>query len=197
MWLEAGWTREVAMGSPVPTEWLRLVVEPAVASVGLLLEDVRVVRSGGSDVVRVVVDVPEDDGTGLDLDRIGEATAAVSAALDADDVLPGRYLLEVSSPGVDRPLTARRHYVHAVGRSVRLTLTDGTVVAGRLAEVGQDEVVVVPVRVPGKGRRPVQDPPVRVPLDAVRTGRVEVDLSGLGPDDETDGAGDGSAEGKD
>lgn len=171
-------------------ERVRQVVEPAVASVGLLVEGVELARAGARTVVRVVVDLAEDDPGDLDLDRVADATRAVSDALDADDVVPGRYTLEVSSPGVARPLTLRRHYVRAVGRAVSLTLDDGTRLAGRLARVEGDEgsavAVVVPSTSPGKGRAPVAGAPVEVPLSRVRAGRVEVDLSGAGPVDDDD-----------
>ena len=170
---------------------VRQVVEPAVVSIGLLVEDVELARDGARTVVRVVVDVPEGDAGDLDLDRVADATRAVSAALDADDVVPGHYTLEVSSPGVARPLTLRRHYVRALGRTVTLVLDDGATLSGRLDRVdGHDEdavLVVVPSTSPGKGRKPVEGPPRQVPLPLVRSGRVEVDLSGVGPDvDETD-----------
>jgi ribosome maturation factor RimP len=172
---------------------VRQVVEPAVATFGLLVEDVELARAGARTVVRVVVDVADDEGE-LDLDRIGDATRAVSDALDADDVVPGHYTLEVSSPGVSRPLTLRRHYRRALGRTVSLVLDDGTRLAGRLAEVeGDDEtgatVVVVPSSSPGKGRRPVEGPAVTVPLATVRSAHVEVDLSGVGPVDDEDESG--------
>ncbi|MCL2463773.1 MAG: ribosome maturation factor RimP [Micrococcales bacterium] len=172
---------------------VRQVVEPAVAAAGLLVDGVDVARAGSRTVVRVVVDAAADDQAALDLDRLGEATRAVSAALDAEDVVPGRYTLEVSSPGVGRPLTLRRHYVRALGRTVAAVLDDGTRVTGRLAAVdGDDEadatVVIVPSSSPGKGRRPVEGPPVAVRLAAVRTARVEVDLSGVGPGQDEDGS---------
>ena len=172
---------------------VRQVVEPAVAALGLLVEDVELTRAGARTVVRVVVDIAEDDPGELDLDRIGDATRAVSEALDADDVVAGQYTLEVSSPGVSRPLTLRRHYARAVGRTVSLVLDDGTRLAGRLATVEGDDgvgatVVVVPSSSPGKGRRPVEGPAVTVPLATVRSAHVEVDLSGAGPADE-DGSG--------
>ena len=173
---------------------VRQVVEPAVAAVGLLVEDVELAHAGGRTVVRVVVDLSEDDRGELDLDRVGDATRAVSAALDADDVVAGHYTLEVSSPGVSRPLTLRRHYLRAVGRTVALELPDGTRVVGRLASVeGDDEAsaaaVVVPSSSPGKGRRPVEGAAVSVPLATVRSARVEVALSSVGPADAQDGSG--------
>lgn len=184
------------MASPLTPARVRQAVEPAVTAAGLLLEDVELARAGARTVVRVVVDLPEDDPGELDLDRIGDATRAVSDALDADDVVPGHYTLEVSSPGVARPLTRRRHYVRAVGRTVSLELHDGTRLTGRLDRVtGEDEagaaVVVVPSHSPGKGRRPVEGPAVTVALAAVRTGRVEVDLSDAGLVDHASDEGEG------
>ena len=170
---------------------VRQVVEPAVAALGLLVEDVELARAGARTVVRVVVDVMDDDPGELDLDRIGDATRVVSDALDAHDVVPGHYTLEVSSPGVSRPLTRARHYRRALGRTVSLVLADGTRLTGRLLEVdGDDEtgatVVVVPSSSPGKGRRSVPGPAVTVPLATVRSAHVEVDLSGVGPADDDD-----------
>jgi len=179
------------MVAPAPAQRVREVVEPAVVSAGLVLEDVTVSRAGARSVVRVVVDLGEDDEGELDLDRVADATRAVSGALDAHDVVAGEYTLEVSSPGVSRPLTQRRHFVRAVGRSVTLRLLDGGTLGGRLTGVepegdGGGTLVVVPVTPGQKGRRPKLGDAVHVPLAGVRDGKVEVDLSGLGPvgDDE-------------
>ncbi|WP_019137515.1 ribosome maturation factor RimP [Cellulomonas massiliensis] len=178
------------MVAAAPEQRVREVVEPAVAPAGLVLEDVHVRREGGSSVVEVVLDLVEDAEGELDLDRVADATGLVSDALDAADVVPGAYTLEVSSRGVSRPLTERRHFVRAVGRSVTVRTTDGRTVAGRLSDVERgaaegDALVVVPVTPGLKGRRPKVGDPVRVPLADVRDARVEVDLSGLGsPDDD-------------
>lgn len=182
------------MAAAATSARVRQVVEPAVAALGLLVEDVELARAGARTVVRVVVDVTEDDPGELDLDRIGDATRAVSDALDADDVVAGHYTLEVSSPGVSRPLTRRRHYARALGRTVSLVLDDGARLVGRLEAVeGDDEtgatVVVVPSSSPGKGRRPVVGPAVTVPLATVRSAHVEVDLSGVDPEQDEDGSG--------
>lgn len=179
----------VAPAHPTHAEGVRHVVEPAVVAGGLVLEDVTVRRSGARSVVEVVVDVTEDDEGGLDLERVAEATRAVSDALDAADIIVGEYTLDVMSPGVYRPLTERRHFTRAVGRMLTVTLADGTKLAGRLSEVdrsgpGQDAIVVVPVTPGRKGRKPVVGVPVRVALTDVREAHVEVDLSGIGPVDE-------------
>jgi len=183
------------MVAPAHAERVRHVVEPAVVAGGLVLEDVTVRRAGSRSVVEVVVDVTEDDESDLDLERVAEATRAVSDALDAADVIVGEYTLDVMSPGVYRPLTERRHYTRAVGRMVTVTLSDGAKLAGRLTEVDRadaatgsegDAIVVVPVTPGRKGRKATVGDPVRVLLTGVREAHVEVDLSGIGPVDDED-----------
>ena len=187
------------MVAPAHAERVRHVVEPAVVAGGLVLEDVTVRKAGARSVVEVTIDVTEDDEGELDLDRVAEATRAVSDALDAADVIVGEYTLDVMSPGVYRPLTERRHFTRAVGRMLTVTLDDGSKLAGRLTDVdrsGPDDVIVVVPVTPGrKGRKPVVGEPQRVPLADVREAHVEVDLSGIGPVDDDDETG-GSAAGK-
>ena len=188
----------VAPAHPTHADRVRGVVEPAVHAAGLLLEDVTVRKAGSRSVVEVVLDVPEDDEGGLDLDRVADATRAVSDALDAADIIVGEYTLDVMSPGVDRALTERRHFTHAIGHLVAVTLSDGGSLAGRLTEVDRtDDAIVVVAVTPGlKGRKPVVGEPVRVSLSHVRHARVEVDLSGIGPVDDDDSAGHDAAAGK-
>lgn len=188
------------MVAPAHAERVRHVVEPAVVAQGLVLEDVTVRKAGSRSVVEVVVDVTEDDETDLDLERVAEATRAVSDALDAADVIVGEYTLDVMSPGVYRPLTERRHFTRAVGRMVTVTLSDGTKLAGRLTEVDRadegtagDAIVVVPVTPGRKGRKATVGDPVRVLLAGVREAHVEVDLSGIGPVDDDEAGRDAAA----
>ena len=71
---------------------------------------------------------------GLDLDAIAALSRSASELLDHLDTAPGSgtpYVLEVTSPGVERPLTSEKHYRRARGRKVELTLSDGSVLTGR------------------------------------------------------------------
>jgi ribosome maturation factor RimP len=102
---------------------LRTVIEPVVVAAGYDLEDVSVGRAGRRHVVRVVVDSDQ----GVSLDAIAEVSRAVSRALDeaeenAGDLIVGEYQLEVSSPGVDRPLTLARHWRRNAGRLVKVAV---------------------------------------------------------------------------
>ena len=90
------------MSSTANAEHLRARVEPALADQGLELFDLQV----ASGTVRVVVD---REG-GVDLETVTEATRQLNRVLDASDPLPGRYTLEVSSPGVERSLRTPAHF---------------------------------------------------------------------------------------
>lgn len=92
------------------TERVRDLVEPALARLGLELFDVEF----AGHTLQVFVD---REG-GLDLDAIGAATEVVSELLDRDDPVPGRYTLEVSSPGVERPLRTPAHFQRHVGETI-------------------------------------------------------------------------------
>lgn len=116
---------------------LDTLLSPVVGHAGADLEQVEVVPAGRRRVVRVVVD---RDG-GIDLDGVATLSRAVSAALEDADLMGATpYVLEVTSPGVDRPLTAPRHWRRAAGRLVRVVRVDGTTVTGRVLGADDDAV---------------------------------------------------------
>ncbi len=112
-------------------EHLLEVLAPVVTATGHDLEDVTVTSAGRRSLVRVIVDA--DDG--VDLDAIADVSRAVSDALDSDSpggaAFAGPYVLEVSSPGVDRPLTEPRHWRRAAGRLVQVGV-GGETLTGRV-----------------------------------------------------------------
>jgi ribosome maturation factor RimP len=118
------------------------VIEPVVAAAGMDLESVRVTAAGRRRLLRVVV----DSDRGVSLDDAAAVSRQLSAALDTMAVMGDfPYTLEVSSPGVDRPLTDYRHWRRAVGRLVRVTVTDseGTrPVSGRISVADADGVIL-------------------------------------------------------
>jgi ribosome maturation factor RimP len=115
-----------------------LLAEP-IEALGLDLEAVDLSKAGKRSVLRVAVD---KDG-GVDMDDIAAATGEVSRVLDESDVMgKNSYTLEVSSPGVDRPLTLPRHWRRNVSRLVNVTLTDGSSVDGRISAADDDGAVV-------------------------------------------------------
>jgi ribosome maturation factor RimP len=117
------------------------LLTPAVQATGHDLEDVSVSPAGRRKVVRVVVD---KDG-GVTLDDVAEVSRVVSDLLDTpegEQLLAGAYTLEVTSPGVDRPLTEARHWRRNVGRLVKAALADGSTVTGRVLSADDAEVVL-------------------------------------------------------
>jgi ribosome maturation factor RimP len=114
-------------GAGVDAEKVAALLDPVVSAMGMDLEGVRVTSAGRRRVLRIVVDA---DG-GVSLDDIALVSRDLSAALD-DSVVMGDqpYTLEVSSPGVDRPLTERRHWRRAIGRLVVAPLTEQGIASG-------------------------------------------------------------------
>lgn len=147
---------------------VRSVLEPVVTVLGLDLEDLDVQASGRRRRVSVVID---RDG-GVDLDGIAAASRAVSDALDASDAMgDDPYTLEVTSPGVDRPLTLPRHWRRNMGRRVRVHLADGSSLDGRIREVDDDGVLLA-VDVKGKPESTER----RTPWSEVVRGEVQVEF---------------------
>ena len=111
-------------------------------ALGVDVEDVDVQKAGRRHVVRIVVD---RDG-GVDLDLVAAVSHRASELLDEPplaDVLPGPFVLEVSSPGVDRPLTEPRHWRRALTRLVHVATVDGRTLEGRIVDVPSDTEVVI------------------------------------------------------
>jgi ribosome maturation factor RimP len=94
------------------TESVRALLEPPLAAEGFEVVDVHV----GPGLVRVLVDHPD----GMSMDAVTKATHLVIAVLDADDPVPGHYNLEVSSPGIERPLRTPAHFQRCVGELVNI-----------------------------------------------------------------------------
>ena len=133
-------------------ELLTAITAEAIAPLGLLVDDLRITPAGKRRVVRIAVD---DDLSGvaagdtrtpvepLSLDDVAEATRRISDALDTSDVFgDAPYVLEVSSPGVSRPLQEWRHFRRNVGRLVEITRRDETRLTGRLVAAGTDELIL-------------------------------------------------------
>jgi len=97
---------------------VREVIEPPLATRGLEVVDVE----HRTTILRVTIDRPG----GIDLDAISEASRLVSDELDRNDVVPGRYVLEVSSPGVERTLRTPEHFARFVGTEVAVRTQPGT-----------------------------------------------------------------------
>lgn len=158
-------------------EHLVETLRPVVAALGYDLEDITVTSAGRRSLVRVTVDA---DG-GIDLDAVADVSRLVSEAMDAQEpggpAFAGPYVLEVSSPGVDRPLTEPRHWRRSVDRLVQVAVQDRTV-TGRVRSVSDRGIVL---DVEGSERE--------IAWSALGRGKVQVEFNRAGGEP---GAGDGS-----
>jgi ribosome maturation factor RimP len=119
--------RQSASGGSADEGKIADVIEPVITAAGMDLESVRVTAAGRRRLLRVVV----DSDHGVSLDDAAAISRQLSAALDTVAVMGDfPYTLEVSSPGVDRPLTDPRHWRRAVGRLVQVTVADSADTGG-------------------------------------------------------------------
>jgi ribosome maturation factor RimP len=140
------------------------------ARAGYEIEDVVIDTAARPPRITVIADGDE----GLDLDSIAALSRSASELLDSvDSPQSGApYVLEVTSPGVDRPLTAEKHYRRARGRKVELTLSDGSQLAGRLGET-RDGTVRLVVPEGGRANYSVRE----LPLSGIAKAVVQVEFS--------------------
>ena len=175
---------------------IRPAVEPALRELDLLIEDVAVTPAGKRRLVRIsidrVVDESAADTTGvtepLTLDEVADATRAVSDALDASDAMGEQpYTLEVTSPGLDRPLTAPRHFRRNVGRLVTLTPLEGDQVTGRIVRAGALDLTL---DIPPAKKVPARSADVAYADVSKAVVQVEFSRPGASPTDDGDAADD-------
>lgn len=166
-------------GLAAHAERLRSLVEPVVESAGYDLEDLDVSRAGRRSVLRVVVD--SDDG--VNLDAVAELSRAISGSLDgaeSDGAFGAEaYTLEVTSPGVGRPLREPRHWRRNVGRLVSVPVAGQTV-------VGRITAADIPVEAGELGvEMDVAGAPRRIRYAELGPGKVQIEFgrpAGAGPD---------------
>jgi ribosome maturation factor RimP len=146
-----------------PNEALLEVLSGPLEASGVDLEGVEISTAGRRRLVRVLV----DKDTGITLDDVADATHLVSGVLDSSDVLgESPYTLEVTSPGIDRPLVLPRHWRRNVDRLVKVSTSDGGSFTGRIKQAGDVEATV---DVDGTDRV--------VPYDHVSKARIEIEFN--------------------
>ncbi|MGD8148317.1 ribosome maturation factor RimP [Ornithinimicrobium sp. Y1694] len=183
------------------TEKITATVDSALAGSGVVVDDVSVQQAGKRRLVRVFLArglqdlAPEDDSSRiapLSLDEIAEATRTVSDALDGDDVMgEAPYTLEVSSAGLDRPLSTPDQFRRNVGRLLKVTPSGGSDVGtttGRLVRSHADGIQLEVTS--GKG---AATSTVDLPWSAVEKAAVQVEFNRP----ESDSASGSDTEGKD
>lgn len=130
------------------SEKITELIQPAVEKAGFFLEDVHVVSPGKHRIVTCIV----DGQTPLNLDQVTSVSRDISELLDSADFMDdAAFTLEVTSPGVDRPLTLPRHWQKNLNRLVKVVKLDGSVVNGRITSL-EDAQVFLTEDVKGKSK---------------------------------------------
>lgn len=158
-----------SMGLPTPEQVIELL-DGEFARAGYEIEDVAINSTARPPSITVIA----DGDTPLDLDTVAELSRSASALLDGLDAGSQPYVLEVTSPGVDRPLTEEKHFRRARGRLVDVELADGGTVTGRLGAVADGSVDLV---VRARGDWSVR----QIPLTGIRKAVVQVEFSPPNP----------------
>lgn len=168
------------MDAAARTETIVELVSEPLAVAGVVVDDARVQQAGRRRLVRIFVardisGLPEGDDSSpvapLSLDEVAEATRVVSDVLDSSDAMgDAPYTLEVSSPGLDRPLRSRDHFRRNVGRLLTVTRTEGLEpLTGRLLAAGADGIRLDA----GAG----EGAPTDIPWEDVTRATVQVEFS--------------------
>ncbi len=116
------------------------LITPAILNAGFFLEEVQISNPGSQSVVICVIDGSKP----LNLDEVATVSRIISTLLDEAPLMGAMsFTLEVSSPGVDRPLTLPRHWKKNITRLIRATMLNGDVLTGRLTEFNEKSATLV------------------------------------------------------
>lgn len=125
-------------------ERLDELVRQSCSEAGVELVECDLFQAGNRKILRIFIDRP----TGVSIDDCAKVSRSLGARLDLEDVIPSAYNIEVSSPGLDRPLKTTRDFERNLGHLVRINRPKGAPVIGRLKAVTEDSLVLTPK---GKG----------------------------------------------
>ncbi|MEY3454108.1 MAG: hypothetical protein RLZZ147_233 [Actinomycetota bacterium] len=115
------------------------VITPALTSLGFYLEDLNITTAGKRSLLTVIVDADRH----LSLDEVTVATKAISEIVENIPALGSTpFTLEVTSPGIDRPLTKPRHWRKNINRLVKIILLDGSQITGRIKQAGESAATI-------------------------------------------------------
>ncbi len=120
-------------------EEISAVITPALTSLGFYLEDLNITSAGKRSLLTVIVDADRH----LSLDEVTVATKAISEIVENIPALGSTpFTLEVTSPGIDRPLTKPRHWRKNINRLVKIILLDGSQITGRIMQAGESAATI-------------------------------------------------------
>jgi ribosome maturation factor RimP len=132
------------------------------------LVDIQLIEKGNKPQLKVLIDADN----GVSIESCALVSRLVGEEIEAKELLPEAYILEVSSPGVDFPLDSKRQYTKNIGRNLKLTLMDGKETEGKLLEVGISEIKLLSKN-KEKGKK-AQEQELTVPFEQIKKSIVLV-----------------------
>jgi ribosome maturation factor RimP len=137
----------------------------------LFLVDVIVAGNQGNNKILIYMDGDE----GITINDCSKISRQISEQLDVEDLVSGKFVLEVSSPGIDQPLKLKRQFHKNIGRNLDVLLTDSTTTSGKLIAT-EDDLIVLNVEKRGKSKKDVSIEEISVPFDRIRQAKVALSI---------------------
>jgi len=155
----------------VLSEHIEQLVNDLIGREDLFLVDVLI--SGGEGNRKIAIYLDGDEG--ISIDDCTELSRKISDRLDADDMIEGKYVLEVSSHGLERPLKMKRQFQKNIGRDLHVLLTDSSTRDGRLTFI-DDHAITLDIPKKGKSKKNISTEKVTVPFDSIKFAKVSLSL---------------------
>ena len=133
--------------------------------------EVKIDRVGDKTKVLILVDADQ----GMTIAACAKLSRALAGELETDDVIGEAYTLEVSSPGLDYPLSGKRQYLKNQGRSLKVQVTTGEELLGKLLEVGEESITLL-VTKKEKGKKAYEEE-VTLPFEVIKKSIVQVSFN--------------------
>jgi ribosome maturation factor RimP len=119
---------------------MKEIVKQIVEDNGFKLYDIEISEENEHKYYRIYIQKP--DGSSVNLDECAEINRIISPIFDVEEPISDAYFLEVSSPGIERPLKKLEHFKNSIGEKVKITMNDGSKIIGKLKDVTDEKINV-------------------------------------------------------
>jgi ribosome maturation factor RimP len=144
------------------------IVEKHLPDASHFIVDIILAEKAQKSHVKILIDAD----AGLRIDTCAKLSRSVGEEIEAKDILPDAYVLEVSSPGLDYPLSSKRQYAKNIGRRLKVSLSDGKEIEGELLAVGNADIQLN-IKKKEKGKKATEEE-INLPLDQIKKSIVLV-----------------------
>ncbi|MFO7826393.1 MAG: ribosome maturation factor RimP [Cyclobacterium sp.] len=144
------------------------IVEKHLPDSSHFVVDILIVEKGPKKSLKILIDADH----GINIDTCALVSRAVGEEIEAKELMDTAYIMEVSSPGVDFPLSSRRQYQKNMGRNLKVMLANDQTIEGKLTEVDQRGIQIL-IKKKEKGKKEIEES-LNLPFDQIRKSIVLV-----------------------